>query len=139
VEVKVAILGAGLVGGPMAIDLARDREFDVAVADIDEHALNRLSANMKEKTLRYQGHIEKMSVMRATGLFSQDPIETNGVQIRPLDFTAKLLSPKWKLKPGEADPTVMQVSVEGETDTHSMARTTGYTATVAIHMLAAGM
>jgi len=61
------------------------------------------------------------------------------VQIRPLDFTAKLLSPKWKLKPGEADPTVMQVIVEGETDTHSMARTTGYTATVAIRMLAAGM
>jgi saccharopine dehydrogenase-like NADP-dependent oxidoreductase len=60
---KVAILGARLVGGPMAIDLARDREFDVTVADIDKHALNRLSANMKEKTLRYQGHIEKMSVM----------------------------------------------------------------------------
>jgi len=114
--------------------------------------------NMKEKTLRYQGHIEKMSVMRATGLFSQDPIEINGVQIRPLDFTAKLLFPKWKLKPGEADLTVMQVIVEGEkagasvryvydlldrydpaTDTHSMARTTGYTATMAIRMLAAGL
>ena len=61
------------------------------------------------------------------------------MQIRPLDFTAKLLSPKWKLKPGEADPTVMQVIVEGETDRHSLARTTGYTATVAIRMLAAGM
>jgi len=80
------------------------------------------------------------------------------VQIRPVDFTAKLLFPKWKLKPGEVDLTVMQVIVEGEkdgssvryvydlldrydpvTDTHSMARTTGYTATVAIRLLAAGL
>ena len=114
--------------------------------------------NMKEKTLRYQGHIEKMAVMRATGLFSQDPIEINGVQIRPIDFTAKLLFPRWKLGPGEVDLTVMQVIVEGEkdgralryvydlldrydpeTDTHSMARTTGYTATMAIRMLATGL
>ncbi len=34
--------------------------------------------NMKEKTLRYQGHIEKMAVLRATGLFSEEPIEING-------------------------------------------------------------
>ena len=114
--------------------------------------------NMKEKTLRYQGHIEKMAVMRATGLFSQDPIDINGVQIRPIDFTAKLLFPRWKLGPGEVDLTVMQVIVEGEkdgralryvydlldrydpeTDTHSMARTTGYTATMAIRMLATGL
>jgi saccharopine dehydrogenase-like NADP-dependent oxidoreductase len=114
--------------------------------------------NIKEKTLRYPGHIEKMAVLRETGFFSKEPIEINGVMISPLDFTAKLLFPKWKLKEGEEDVTVMMVQVEGikdgkklrytwdlfdrfdrATGTHSMARTTGYTATVALRMIAAGL
>jgi len=114
--------------------------------------------NMKEKTLRYPGHIEKIAVLRETGFFSQEPVEINGVRIRPLDFTAKLLFPIWKLQPGETDITVMQVVVEGEqgggkvrytydlfdrfdsaSNVHSMARTTGYTATAAVRMLARGL
>lgn len=113
--------------------------------------------NMKEKTLRYPGHIEKIAVLRETGFFSQEALEINGTRIRPLDFTAKLLFPKWKLQPGETDMTVMQVVVEGEKDgarvrtsydlfdrfdtasnVHSMARTTGYTATAAVRMIAGG-
>lgn len=114
--------------------------------------------NMKEKTLRYPGHIEKIAVLRETGFFSQEPVEINGVRIRPLDFTAKLLFPLWKLQPGENDITVMQVSVEGEkggekvryvydlfdrfdsaSNVHSMARTTGYTATAALRMVSSGL
>ncbi len=114
--------------------------------------------NMKEKTLRYPGHIEKIAVLRETGFFSQEPLEINGVRIRPLDFTAKLLFPIWKLQPGETDITVMQVVVEGQlkgekvrytydlfdrfdgpSNVHSMARTTGYTATAAVRMLARGL
>ena len=115
-------------------------------------------ANMKEKTMRYPGHIEKMAVLRATGFFGTDPIDVGGAKIRPLDLTAKLLFPMWKLQPGEADVTVMRVIVEGtkngkrtrwtfdlfdtfdeESGVHSMARTTGYTATAAIRMLGKGM
>jgi saccharopine dehydrogenase-like NADP-dependent oxidoreductase len=114
--------------------------------------------NMKEKTLRYPGHIEKIAVLRETGFFSQEPVEVNGVRIRPLDFTAKLLFPLWKLQPGETDITVMQVVVEGEkggekiryvydlfdrfesaSNVHSMARTTGYTATAALRMVSSGL
>jgi lysine 6-dehydrogenase len=114
--------------------------------------------NMKEKTLRYPGHIEKIAVLRETGFFSQEPVEINGVRLRPLDFTAKLLFPKWKLQPGETDITVMQVVVEGEkggekvryvydlfdrfdctSNVHSMARTTGYTATAALRMVSRGL
>ena len=114
--------------------------------------------NMKEKTLRYPGHIEKMAVLRETGFFSQEPIEISGKMIRPIDFTAKLLFPKWKLNEGEVDITVMKVVVEGKkegkrmrytydlldkydpaTQIHSMARTTGYTATVALRMIAEGL
>ena len=114
--------------------------------------------NMKEKTLRYPGHIEKMRILRETGFFSREELLINGVLIRPLDFTAKILFPKWKLNEGELDFTLMQVIVEGQkegrrlrftydlfdtydavTGVHSMARTTGYTATVALRMIADGL
>ena len=113
---------------------------------------------MIEKTLRYIGHIDKMKVLRETGFFSKEPIEINGTMISPMDFTAKLLFPKWKLEDGEEDITVMRVIVEGKkgdagyryiydlfdsydhaTKVHSMARTTGYTATMALRMVADGM
>ncbi|MCX6564993.1 MAG: saccharopine dehydrogenase family protein [Candidatus Aminicenantes bacterium] len=114
--------------------------------------------NMKEKTLRYPGHIEKMAMLRETGFFSSETIEVGGVRVRPLDVTSRLLFPKWKLREGEADLTVMKVVVEGRrggealrytydlldrhnpaTSVHSMARTTGYTASCALRMLAGGL
>jgi saccharopine dehydrogenase-like NADP-dependent oxidoreductase len=114
--------------------------------------------NMKEKTLRYPGHIEKMCVLRESGFFSQDEIEINGIKIKPIDFTSKLLFPMWELKEGDEEFTVMKIIVEGEkdkkkvrytynlldrhdkkTNIHSMARTTGYTATTMVRLLAKGM
>jgi len=114
--------------------------------------------NMKEKTLRYHGHIEKMALLRAAGFFGEDAVEINGHAIRPVDFTAKLLFPQWQMEEGEVDITVLQIIVEGEkkgafrryvynlldrydapSKTHSMARTTGYTCTVAARMLAQGL
>ena len=113
---------------------------------------------MKEKTLRYPGHIAKIAVLRETGFFGTGPIHIGGNDIRPIDMTAKLLFPKWKLNKGEADITVMKVQVEGKkkgkktcytwdlldrydpvSGIHSMARTTGYTATVALRMIAEGI
>ena len=114
--------------------------------------------NMIEKTLRFPGHIEIMRIFRETGFFNQEEIEVNGVKVKPLDFTAKLLFPKWKLQEGEEDITIMKIIVEGikdntkqrytydlldsydpETKVHSMARTTGYTATMALRMLMKGL
>ena len=114
--------------------------------------------NMKEKTMRYPGHIDKMKVFRETGFFSEQPISLNGSRIRPIDFSSKLLFPRWELKEGEQDLTVMQIIVEGSregkyyrykyylldrynsmTKTTSMARTTGYTATVVTRMIDQGL
>ncbi|MEN8006663.1 MAG: saccharopine dehydrogenase C-terminal domain-containing protein [Candidatus Krumholzibacteriota bacterium] len=114
--------------------------------------------NMKEKTLRYPGHIEKMAVLRESGFFSAEEIEVGGHKVRPLDVTARLLFPMWKLEEGEGDITVMQIQVEGvrnnqrlryvydlvdrydhDTGVTSMARTTGYTATMALRMVAEGL
>lgn len=113
---------------------------------------------MIEKTLRYKGHIEKMAVLRDSGFFSKEPIQINGTMVSPLEFTARLLFPKWKLEEGEEDITIMQVITEGlkdgirkrytwdlydrydkETGIHSMARTTGYTATMTARLLANGL
>jgi lysine 6-dehydrogenase len=113
--------------------------------------------NMIEKTLRYPGCIEYLRVLRETGYFSYEEIEVKGVKVRPIDVTAKLLFPKWKLKPGEEEFTVMRIRMEGEengkpkayeytlldkteksTNTLSMARTTGYTCTAVAHLVADG-
>src|ERR1035437_2780712 len=113
---------------------------------------------MKEKTLRYPGHIDKMLLLRESGFFSKDEIEVNGMKIKPIDFTSKLLFPMWELKEGDGEFTVMKVIVEGEKDTkklrytyelldrhdevtniRSMAKTTGYTATTVLRMIANGL
>lgn len=113
--------------------------------------------NMIEKTLRYPGCIEYLRVLRETGFFSYDPVDVKGVQVRPIDVTAKLLFPLWKLKPGEEEFTVMRIRIAGEekgrkkkyeydlldrteskTKTLSMARTTGYTCTAAVHLVLEG-
>lgn len=109
--------------------------------------------NMKEKTLRYPGHAELMKVFRETGLFNKTPIDVNGTKVIPLEVTSKLLFPKWKLQPGEEDFTIMQVTIEGETEKHiytlfdrynketettSMARTTGYTCTSVANLILNG-
>ena len=114
--------------------------------------------NMKEKTLRYPGHIELMKIFRETGLFDSKPVTVGDAEISPLALTTKLLLPKWKLRKGEAEFTVMKVLIGGEKDsapreieyylydeydtataTHSMARTTGYTCNAAVTVLAEGL
>lgn len=109
---------------------------------------------MIEKTLRYPGHIDKIKVLKEAGFFSDVPMMLKDVEIRPIDFTTKILLPNWKLNKNEEDFTIMRVIVEGykdqkhlkyqydlydvyshETGVHSMARTTGYAATVALRML----
>ena len=113
--------------------------------------------DMREKTMRYPGHIELMRVLRHTGLFAKEPIEVKGQKVRPLDVTAALLFPKWTFDESEADLTVMRVVVEGKregvkarfqwdlldhydpaSDTRSMSRTTGFPAAVMARWLAAG-
>lgn len=115
--------------------------------------------NMKEKTLRYPGHVEYVRVLKESGFFNEKKIDVNGVQVSPLDFTSKILFNEWKLGETEEELTVMRVSLKGEnadgqieevvytlydeyckdTNTSSMARTTGYTATAAANLFLEGL
>ena len=70
--------------------------------------------NMIEKTLRYPGCIEYLSVLRESGFFSYEEVDIKGIKVRPIDVTAKLLFPKWKLKPAEEEFTVMRITLSGD-------------------------
>ena len=115
--------------------------------------------NMKEKTLRYPGHVEYIKVLKESGFFSEERIDLNGTKISPLDLTSKILFNEWKLGETEAELTVMRVTVKGEnaddkieeitynlydeycpeTKVSSMSRTTGYTATAAANLFLDGL
>ena len=114
--------------------------------------------NVKEKTLRYPGHIEKVLTLRDSGFFSEIPINIKGQEIIPLEFTSKILFNEWELGSEEREQTIMRVTVSGTnkgvaekivydlhdeydpiSQTSSMARTTGYTATAAANMLLEGL
>lgn len=113
---------------------------------------------MREKTLRYPGYVEKLLVLRETGLLSQERVKVGDLLVSPFELTAQLLMDAWRLGPEEEEFTVMRVEVSGRTaddqcktytydlydefdpatSTSSMARTTGFPAAIATRMIAKG-
>lgn len=121
--------------------------------------LNTIPAeNMREKTLRYPGHVDRMRMLRETGFFAEEPEELRGGgSVIPRELTEKLLFREWKRPEGESELTVLRVVVEGrrggETQRHSydlfdttddrtgetsMARTTGFPCAIMARLLARG-
>jgi lysine 6-dehydrogenase len=113
---------------------------------------------MVEKTMRYPGHAELMRVLRDAGFFSGREIQAASGSVRPRDVTEALLFSAWQFEDGEPDLTVMRIVVEGtkdgkkvrhtynlldyynpDTETSSMARTTGYTCTAMVRLVARGL
>lgn len=112
---------------------------------------------MRELTLRYPGHAARLRALSEAGFLSHEPIDVGGARVAPVDFTGRLLFLLWQYAPGEEDLTLFFVEAEGSLDgapvaarwtmldrydrptaTSSMARTTGYTATAALRLLASG-
>ena len=111
--------------------------------------------NQKEKTMRYPGHVDIIRSLKESNFFSEIPINVNGTMISPLKVTSQILFNEWKLGLEEEELTVMRVKLIGnsegapkivewnlldhydhETKISSMARTTGYTCTAAVNLLA---
>lgn len=114
--------------------------------------------NMVEKTMRYPGHAVKMKMLREAGFFSTKDVMVPSGHATPRDVTEALLFDQWQFDEGEPDLTVMRIIVEGakddhallhtynlldyynpDTETSSMARTTGYTCTGMVRLVARGL
>lgn len=114
--------------------------------------------NMKEKTLRYPGHIRLIQALKAAGFLDHEPIQVGKQSISPYNFTTKLLFNAWKLNPEEHEFTIMRVTINGIENSvkkeivydlfdeydekeklSSMSRTTGFTATATAQMILDGV
>jgi saccharopine dehydrogenase-like NADP-dependent oxidoreductase len=108
---------------------------------------------MKEKTLRYPGHIDIIKLLKGIGFFSSKEIDINGTKIKPVDVSSKILFPQWKLKKDEKEFTILRLIICGDgkeiqydlfdefdekTSTTSMARTTGYTCNAVARLVVEG-
>ncbi|MBL4568666.1 MAG: hypothetical protein JKY69_03100 [Flavobacteriaceae bacterium] len=100
-----------------------------------------------------------MRALKESRFFSTEKVAVNRVDISPLDFTSKILFDEWKLGETEKELTVMRVTLKGEnsdgqiveiiynmhdeycseTNSSSMARTMGYTATAAANIFLDGL
>ena len=108
--------------------------------------------NMWEKTLRYPGHAEKIKLLRDLGFFDETPIDG----VSPRSLTIRVLERKLSL-PEIKDLVAMRVDVDGvkngreicysyilidyyddERKVTAMGRTTAYTASAVIQLLARG-
>jgi lysine 6-dehydrogenase len=113
---------------------------------------------MVEKTLRYPGHAERMRMLRDAGFFSDREMMAPCGRVRPREVTETLLFNAWQFEEGEPDLTVGRFTVEGvedgrrvrheynlldyynpDTETSSMARTTGYTCAAMARVVAKGL
>ncbi|MHA1219119.1 MAG: saccharopine dehydrogenase C-terminal domain-containing protein [Candidatus Heimdallarchaeaceae archaeon] len=112
---------------------------------------------MKEKTLRYPGHIEKMQMLIEAGFLNTEEIDVKGKKIKPIELTGKLLLDHWMFEEGDEDHTIMKIVIEGMKDDKklrytydmldkydrkkrilSIARTTGYTCTAIAQIVLEG-
>jgi lysine 6-dehydrogenase len=114
--------------------------------------------DMKERTLRYPGHIDLIKSLMKGGFFDAKPIKYKGMEISPIEFSSALLIDQWRSAPDEDEYTIMRIKVSGtkngmpETTTYdlydeydpktqmsSMSRTTGYTCTGSLHLIMNGL
>ncbi len=113
---------------------------------------------MKEKTLRYPGHIHKIMLLRDAGFFSREPVSINGNFLTPFEVTSEILKKSWFLNHNEKEFTIMRINISFQEEEQqrevvynlfdttdemngisSMARTTGYTCTAAANMMISGL
>ena len=143
---------------PELVDLPRVGTLEAFNTDGLRTLLTTIDApNLKEKTLRFPGHIEKMRMLRDAGFFSETPIDVQGREVAPRAVTEALLHRAWALPEGDDEFTVLRVVVTGRaggskrtitwdlydrTDARtrytSMARTTGFPCAIVARLLAEG-
>jgi lysine 6-dehydrogenase len=111
-----------------------------------------------EKTIRWPGHWDSIITLKECGMLDLDPIENDGVEISPREFLLQIIEPKLRPQEGDTDVCVMWNSVVGEKDGRrhqvdyylwdeadtehgisSMARVTGFSASIGAQMIGRGL
>lgn len=112
--------------------------------------------NYTYKTLRYFGHWDKIQTLKDLGLFETDKIQLNGSKVSPRDLFVAVAGPKLRFEK-DKDLLILQVTVIGKkhgkrmsytfrvldyedrkTGFTAMQRTTGFSASIILQMLAQG-
>ena len=123
---------------------------------LELEALKGLKAGT-QMTCRWPGYAARVTVLKEMGLLSQEPVEVDGVEVRPKKVLDALLYPHVRLEEGERDITLFRVEAVGEkkggprrykvemVDRYdealgftSMARTTAFTGAIVARMIARG-
>jgi lysine 6-dehydrogenase len=123
---------------------------------LELNALKRLQSGT-QKTIRWPGYAQKVTVLKEMGLLSTEPIEIQGVKIAPKTFLDTLLYPRVRMDEDERDITLFRVDVIGKQDGEpchhrvemvdrydeqlgftSMARTTATTGAIVARMIGRG-
>lgn len=143
---------------PELVDLPGVGTLEAFLTDGLRTLLRTIDAlTLREKTLRYPGHVEKMRFLREAGFLSAEPVAVAGGAVVPRALAEALIFPAWKLPEGEDEFTVLRVEVRGElagrpttitwdlldstdatTRETSMARTTGFPCALVARILAEG-
>ena len=107
---------------------------------------------LDEKTLRWPGHADRMSLLEEAGFFSRDTMKVGQAELSPLEMSWAVLGKK--LSEGDPhDVTLMRVIAKSKSDEFvydmvdrydeiegvtSMGKTTGYTASIVAQMVGSG-
>jgi len=166
--IKVKVIKSGEI---VEVDAMSDREtFRFAQLGKDEELECAITPGMPsfiftrpqldefaEKTIRWPGHWQGIEVLKECGLLDLAPVEFQGIELAPRQFTASVLGAKLRPLEGDTDVCVMWNTVTGtkngqrmridyymwdEADTEngisSMARVTGFPAATAAMAVGSG-
>lgn len=110
-----------------------------------------------QKTIRWPGYAERITMLKDMGMLSSLPIDVRGTMVAPKDVLDAVLYPHVRLREGEGDITLFRVDVVGRIGERivrrrvdmvdridrnlgftSMARTTAFTGAIIARMIARG-
>ncbi|MBC8145158.1 MAG: hypothetical protein H7X80_06190, partial [bacterium] len=110
-----------------------------------------------QKTIRWPGYAERITMLKDMGMLSNVPIDVRGTMIAPKALLDAVLYPHVRLREGEGDITLFRVDVTGKANGRtvrrradmvdridrtlgftSMARTTAFTGAIIARMIARG-
>ncbi len=119
-------------GRPVQVDCFADAEYEMLDFGGQFGTLEAFSTNggtttaaqtlgpglrtLKNKTLRYPGHAAQFAAFRDAGLFSQDPVSVDGVDVVPRRMFHTLIEPKIRAPEGARDVVLNRIVASGVKD-----------------------